>query len=207
MCARDLVGHEELRVRVPAEACFVEADLVLAERRAVRLLGVLLVRAAVADVRADRDERRPVVVVRGLDRGVDAVEVVAVRRRAGCASRRRRSARGRPRTRPCRGAVELDVVVVVEEDELAEPEVAREARGLGRDALLEVAVGGDARRSGGRRSSWPGRLNSAARRRSAIAMPTAFAKPWPSGPVVASTPGVRPYSGWPGVASPTAGTA
>ena len=51
-------------------------------------------------------------------------------------------------------------------------------------------------------TSWPGRLNSAARRRSAIAMPTAFAKPWPSGPVVASTPGVRPYSGWPGVFEP-----
>ena len=31
-----------------------------------------------------------------------------------------------------------------------------------------------------------------------MAMPTALAKPWPSGPVVASTPGVRPYSGWPG---------
>ena len=46
--------------------------------------------------------------------------------------------------------------------------------------------------------SWPGRLNSAARRRSAIAMPTALPRPWPSGPVVASTPGVRPYSGWPG---------
>ena len=32
-----------------------------------------------------------------------------------------------------------------------------------------------------------------------MAIPTALAKPWPSGPVVASTPGVRPYSGWPGV--------
>ena len=30
-------------------------------------------------------------------------------------------------------------------------------------------------------------------------MPTAVARPWPSGPVVVSTPGVRPYSGWPGV--------
>ena len=49
---------------------------------------------------------------------------------------------------------------------------------------------------------WPGRLNSAPRRRSAIAMPTALATPWPSGPVVASTPGVRPYSGWPGVREP-----
>ena len=34
------------------------------------------------------------------------------------------------------------------------------------------------------------------------AMPTAFAAPWPSGPVVVSTPGVWPYSGWPGVMLP-----
>ncbi len=51
-------------------------------------------------------------------------------------------------------------------------------------------------------SLWPGLLNSPARRRSAIAMPTAFVRPWPSGPVVASTPGVSPYSGWPGVIEP-----
>ena len=31
------------------------------------------------------------------------------------------------------------------------------------------------------------------------AMPTELAKPCPSGPVVVSTPGVRPISGWPGV--------
>ena len=30
-------------------------------------------------------------------------------------------------------------------------------------------------------------------------MPTLLPQPWPSGPVVASTPVVRPYSGWPGV--------
>ena len=29
-------------------------------------------------------------------------------------------------------------------------------------------------------------------------MPTALARPWPSGPVVVSTPGVTPTSGWPG---------
>ena len=39
-----------------------------------------------------------------------------------------------------------------------------------------------------------------AARRSASAMPTALASPCPSGPVVVSTPGVWPYSGWPGVA-------
>ncbi len=40
-------------------------------------------------------------------------------------------------------ALDRDVVVVVEDDQLAEAEVAGERRGLGRDALLEVAVGGD----------------------------------------------------------------
>ena len=33
-------------------------------------------------------------------------------------------------------------------------------------------------------------------------MPTAVAMPCPSGPVVVSTPGVWPYSGWPGVFEP-----
>jgi hypothetical protein len=34
--------------------------------------------------------------------------------------------------------------------------------------------------------------------RAAIAMPTLVATPWPSGPVVVSTPEVQRYSGWPG---------
>ena len=33
-------------------------------------------------------------------------------------------------------------------------------------------------------------------------MPTALAKPWPSGPVVTSTPAVWLASGWPGVSEP-----
>ncbi len=39
-------------------------------------------------------------------------------------------------------------------------------------------------------------------RRPAMAMPTAEASPWPSGPVVISTPRVWRYSGWPGVIDP-----
>ena len=38
--------------------------------------------------------------------------------------------------------------------------------------------------------------------RSVIAIPTALAKPWPSGPVVISMPAVWRYSGWPGVRLP-----
>ena len=46
---------------------------------------------------------------------------------------------------------------------------------------------------------WSTRLlpNRAAIMRSARAMPTAVAKPWPSGPVVVSMPGCSPCSGWP----------
>ena len=45
-------------------------------------------------------------------------------------------------------------------------------------------------------SSGPKRSRST---RSAMAMPTASPKPWPSGPVVTSMPGVWRASGWPGV--------
>ena len=44
-------------------------------------------------------------------------------------------------------------------------------------------------------SSKPGLLNSAAVWACAMARPTAFAKPWPKGPVVTSTPGVSWASG------------
>ena len=55
-----------------------------------------------------------------------------------------------------RRAVELDVVVVVEHDQLAQPQVAGQARGLRGDPFLQVAVGGDHERpmvdDGGTRS-------------------------------------------------------
>ena len=107
------------------------------------LLRVLLVRAAEADVRADRDDRRALVGPRRRDGRLDLVEVVAVLdpRRVPAV---RLVALGdvlRPGHR--RRPVELDVVVVVQHDELAEPQVPRQRRHLRRDALLEVAVGRD----------------------------------------------------------------
>ena len=51
-------------------------------------------------------------------------------------------------------------------------------------------------------TSKPGRLKREARNRSAMAMPHALPRPWPSGPVVVSTPAVWPTSGWPGVLEP-----
>ena len=53
--------------------------------------------------------------------------------------------------------------------------------------------------------SWTSAPKRSRRKRSAIAMPTPLAKPWPSGPVVTSTPGVTwtvSRSGCPGVIEP-----
>ena len=61
---------------------------------------------------------------------------------------------------------------------------------------VDVVVERAARRA---RASGSNRPRS---RRAAIAMPTALPTPWPSGPVVVSTPAVCPCSGWPGVSEP-----
>ena len=52
----DAVGDEELRVLGPAVEALAQADFLLAERLAVRLGGVLLVRGTVADVAVQDDE-------------------------------------------------------------------------------------------------------------------------------------------------------
>ena len=49
----------------------------------------------------------------------------------------------------------------------------------------------------------PSLLKILARCASAMAMPTAVIKPCPNGPVVVSTPGVSPCSGWPAVMLPS----
>ena len=100
-------------------------------------------------------------------------------------------------------ALDRDVVVVVERDQPAEAEVAGERRGLGR---RRPPAGRRRRRSrtcSGRRSGGRRRLKRSASMRSASAMPTAFAMPWPSGPVVVSMPAAWPYSGWPAVGLPS----
>ena len=138
-----LVGDVERAVRIPAVGLLGQPDLVGSERRAVRLLAVVLVRAAVADVRPDGDQARPVVGARRLDGGFDRGDVVAVLDALGVPAVGIEALgdvlgpghRGR--------AVELDVVVVVQDDELAQSQVAGQAGGLRGDALLKVAVGCD----------------------------------------------------------------
>ena len=109
----------------------------------MRLLAVLLVRAAEADVRPHGDERRARIGEGRLDGARDRRDVVAVLDPLGVPFVGVEAEedvlvpghRGRP--------IELDVVVVVQEEELAEAQVAGQARRFGRDPLLEVAVRAD----------------------------------------------------------------
>src|SRR5918997_803667 len=107
-------------------------------------VGVLLVRRARRDVGADDDQARAVGDVAGADHGglegvevevlVEVLDVPAV----GLVARAHVLGEGEIRV-----ALDRDVVVVVEADELAETEVAGERGGLAGDALLHVAVRGD----------------------------------------------------------------
>ena len=139
----DVVRDVEVPVGIPAVGLLGEVDLVLAERAAVGLLRVLAVRAAVPDMGAHRDQAWALVVLGRLDGGGDRGEVVAVLDPLGVPAVGVEALRDVLRPRHRRRPVELDAVVVVEVDELAEPEVAGERRRFGRDALLQVAVGDD----------------------------------------------------------------
>ena len=96
-------------------------------------------------------------------------------------------------------AVDGNAVVVEQHDQPVELQMSGERDGFLADAFHQVAVGGEHVGLVIDESA----PNSAARCRSAIAMPTALARPCPSGPVVVSTPGVWPYSGWPAVFEPS----
>ncbi len=138
-----LVGHEEVGVGVPAVGLLGEPHLVLAQRRAVGRVGVLLVGRALADVGANDDQRRLAGALGVRDRlgeallrevlaqvlhvpavGLEALAHVLAERHLGLAR-------------------ELDLVVVVEADQPAEPEVTGQRARLGGHALLHVAVAGD----------------------------------------------------------------
>ena len=124
-----------------------QPHLLLPERRPVGAGGVVLVRAALRDVRPDDDQRG---LVRDGDRvlerllevvepdvllevlHVPAVRLVALADVLG--------------ERQLGVALDRDVVLVVERDQPAEAEVAGQRGRLAGDPLLEVAVGGDRER-------------------------------------------------------------
>ena len=140
-----LVRHGEMRIGIEAHDLLGRANLRLAEWVPVRLSRVDRVRRRVADVRAEDDQRRPGrLVFGGRERSAQSVEVVrvvdvldvpAVRLEARALVLGREGERGR--------AVDRDVVVVVEVDERAEPEMACDRRRLRRNTFHQIAVGAD----------------------------------------------------------------
>ena len=139
----DLVGDQERGRLGPAERALGAEHLFGSQRLAVRVRRVLLVRRAVADVAPADDERGP----RGLgDRLLQRLRHLVVVERVGAQhlpavglEALRRVVAERDAGRPVDG----DVVVVVHHHQVAELEMARERRGLVRDALHHAAVAGD----------------------------------------------------------------
>ena len=74
-------------------------------------------------------------------------------------------------------AFDGDFVVVIDEDELAQPQGSGQRSRFRDDAFLQIAVGYQGIGVGWSIMSWPGRLNLAASQRSARAMPTALPIP------------------------------
>ena len=140
--ARIVLRDLERRMR-PAELASGRRHLVRAERRAMGRGGARLVRRAVADGRAARDQDGPIGALRLGQRRLDR------RRDRG---RRPRATRQPIRLEPLerilgdgeRGrAVDRDVVVVEQHDQAVEALMAGERAGLVADPLHEVAVARD----------------------------------------------------------------
>src|ERR1035437_4725453 len=132
-----------MRIRIPAVGDLGTANLVLAKRRAVGLLRVVLRRRAESDVRPYGDQAGPLIAPRRLDGGPDRAHVVAVLDPGRMPAVRIEAFERLVGEGEGRGPVELDVVVVMEVDELAQLQMPRQRRSLGRNPLLQVAVGAD----------------------------------------------------------------
>ncbi len=133
------------------------------------------------------------VVVRacGFDRAANRLGIVAVDVRHHVPAVGREALRRVVGEPAARLAVDRDAVVVVEGDQLAELAACRRTRTPRARCLPSCSRRRGTRTCSDRRRLKSSRLNSAARCFSASAMPTAFAMPWPSGPVVVSMPSVE----------------
>ena len=139
-----LLGDEERLLAGPAVGLLGELDLLVAERRAVRAGRVLLVRRADRDVAADDDQARLVLDrAGGGERLLDAVQRHVLAEVLDVPAVRLVALADVLAHRERRVALDRDVVVVVEDGQAAEAEVAGERGGLVLDALLHVAVGRD----------------------------------------------------------------
>jgi hypothetical protein len=135
-----VVGHDERGLDRPANRVLHELDLGRAERRAVRRRRVLLVGRAMPDVRPAADDRwLERLGARRVDGTPDGQAVVSVDD-LGVPAVGLEALRDVLRPRELGLAFDGDGVVVVQEAELAEAQVARQRRGFGGDAFVQVTV-------------------------------------------------------------------
>ncbi len=140
----DLVAHLELLVGIEAQDFLDGRDLVVAQGRAVRLAGVHQVGRGIADDRAQFDERRPVGDGLGVGDGLlDGRHVLAALHLLHVPAVGLVARGGVLAQRDVGVVLDRDLVVVVEDDEVAQLLHGRQRRGLRRHALFDVAVGGD----------------------------------------------------------------
>ncbi len=141
--AQRLVGHIETAILRPSKCALRQAHLLDTERLAVRVPRVLLVRAAVADMRARHDQRRSILDgacggQRRIDGRhvlpVDPLHVPAVGFEARADVLRKCEVRRRG---------ERDQVRVVEHDQTTEPKGAGERRRFRGNPFHHVAVAGE----------------------------------------------------------------
>ena len=143
MCQR-FVGHVERLETGPPQALLCELHLFFAERGAVRLRCILLVRAAVGDVGPHHDQRRPVGdAPSGGEGRVESPQIVAVRHALDVPAVRLEALRRVVGEREIGLAIDGDVIVVVDPDQAAQPQVAGQRAGFVRHALHQVPVGGE----------------------------------------------------------------
>ena len=120
---------------------------------------VLLVRAAITDVRADQDHRGPISLrLRFLDRLRDIFGVVSIWNVPSVPAIRLKTLGHIFGEIDFGGPGERNVILIVETDQLAQLQVPGQRRSLLRDAFHQIAIAANARKCSDRRSCGPGRL-------------------------------------------------
>ena len=140
----DAVGNQELRVLGPAVVALGKPNLFFAERLAVGLGGVLLVRGTVADVAVEDEEGGAALGLPEDLKGVlDAIDVVGVPHPQDVPTVTQEAGRNVLREGDARVPLDGDVIVVVDPAEVVQAQVARQRRCLGRDPFHHAAVAAD----------------------------------------------------------------
>ena len=140
----DVVGDLEVLVRVEPENLFGGRNLLGAEGRTVNSAGVHLGRGGVADDGAHRDERRLIGdLLRRFDRFLDAGDVLAALNHLDMPAVRLVARRGVLSERDVGVVLDGDLVVIPEDDQVAQLLGPGQRARLAGDALFHVPVGGD----------------------------------------------------------------